>query len=189
MADPATSPGRTSASASLSQRALEAWGDEVGAAARAGELPLPLVIALRGPLGAGKSVLARAVARGAGVAGPMPSPTYNLLFTYELDGLVVHHLDLYRLDDPDDVWELGWEELGQGSEIVLIEWPERAESLLPVDRWEIRLDFHGDDGDDGDTADPIAADPIHAAPVARRWLRVERRGAAPEPLPLPEVAS
>jgi tRNA threonylcarbamoyladenosine biosynthesis protein TsaE len=61
----------------------------------------------------------------------MPSPTYNLLFTTSAAGVTVHHLDLYRLEDPDDVWELGWEELGQGEQLVLIEWPERAESLLP----------------------------------------------------------
>ncbi len=123
----------------LSQSALEAWGRALGEAAGAGTLRLPLVIALRGELGAGKSVLARAIARGAGVESPMPSPTYNLLFTYEVGPRVVHHLDLYRLEDPEDVWELGWEELGRGDEIVLIEWPERAESLLPPDRWDLRL--------------------------------------------------
>jgi len=101
-----------------------------------------VVLALRGELGAGKSVLARAVARGAGVRGPMPSPTFNLLFRYRgAGGTEVVHLDLYRLEDPDEVWELGWRELGAGDEIVLIEWPERAEALLPPDRWDIYLAF------------------------------------------------
>ncbi|HET9441387.1 MAG TPA: tRNA (adenosine(37)-N6)-threonylcarbamoyltransferase complex ATPase subunit type 1 TsaE, partial [Longimicrobiales bacterium] len=98
----------------------------------------PVVLALRGELGAGKSVLARAVARGAGVSGAMPSPTFNLLFRYETPrGITVSHLDLYRLEDPEEVWELGWRELGESSEIVLIEWPERAEQLLPPVRWDI----------------------------------------------------
>jgi tRNA threonylcarbamoyladenosine biosynthesis protein TsaE len=100
----------------------------------------PVVFALRGELGAGKSVFARAIARGAGVTAAMPSPTFNLLFRYETPrGLTVSHLDLYRLDDADEVWELGWRELGDGNEIVLIEWPERAEHLLPGRRWDITL--------------------------------------------------
>jgi tRNA threonylcarbamoyladenosine biosynthesis protein TsaE len=98
------------------------------------------VIALRGDLGAGKSVLARAIARGAGVKGPMPSPTFNLVYRYAGKRATVVHLDLYRLEMEDDVWELGWRELGTGDEIVLAEWPERAESLLPPDRWDIVLE-------------------------------------------------
>jgi tRNA threonylcarbamoyladenosine biosynthesis protein TsaE len=142
MADPA--PTRT---AVLDQPALEAWGRDVGAAVADGTLPRPLVVVLRGPLGAGKSVLARALARGAGVDRPMPSPTYNLLFTYRgRGGTTVNHLDLYRLEHPDDVWELGWQELGEGDQLVLVEWPDRVESLLPADRWEVRLGpvEHGD---------------------------------------------
>lgn len=98
------------------------------------------MIALRGDLGAGKSVLARAIARGAGVTGPMPSPTFNLVYRYKGTRATVVHLDLYRLEIEDDVWELGWRELGSGDEIVLAEWPERAETLLPPDRWEILLE-------------------------------------------------
>jgi tRNA threonylcarbamoyladenosine biosynthesis protein TsaE len=101
----------------------------------------PVILALRGQLGAGKSVLARALARGAGVQGAMPSPTFNLLFRYESPrGPTISHLDLYRLEDPEEVWELGWRELGDGNEIVLIEWPERAEHLLPTRRWDIYLE-------------------------------------------------
>ena len=119
----------------LDEPRVEAWGRMVGA-----ESSRPLVLALRGPLGAGKSVLARAVARGAGVTGAMPSPTFNLVYRYEpRPDLEVWHLDLYRLEDADEVWELGWRELGEGNQIVLIEWPERAEELLPVPRWDIEL--------------------------------------------------
>jgi len=119
----------------LNESELRAWGESIGACAK-----LPLFIALRGTLGAGKSVLARAIARGAGVAGPMPSPTFNLLYRYDgADGVEVNHLDLYRLEDPEEVWELGWSELGVGRQIVLVEWPERAEALLPEPRWEITL--------------------------------------------------
>lgn len=123
----------------LTEPELEAWGERIGA-----EVGTPAVFALRGELGAGKSVFARAVARGAGVAGPMPSPTFNLVYRYRgARGVDVWHLDLYRLETPGEVWELGWSELGGAGEIVLIEWPERAEALLPADRWDIYLGFAG----------------------------------------------
>ena len=118
----------------LTEAQLEAWGQQVGAAVRT-----PVFMALRGDLGAGKSVLARAIARGAGVNAVMPSPTYNLVFRYDGDGREIVHMDLYRLDRPDEVWALGWSELGRDSEIALVEWPERAGTLLPPDRWDIHL--------------------------------------------------
>jgi tRNA threonylcarbamoyl adenosine modification protein YjeE len=99
-----------------------------------------LVLALRGDLGAGKSVLARAIARGAGITSAMPSPTFNLVFRYDASAGTIWHLDLYRLQHEDEVWELGWRELGAAGDLVIIEWPERAERLLPEDRWDIRLE-------------------------------------------------
>ena len=127
----------------LDEPALEAWGARIGR-----EAETPLVLALRGELGAGKSVLARAIARGAGVDSHMPSPTFNLVYEYmSARGLTVVHLDLYRLTDPAEVWELGWSEMGGSGQIMLIEWPERAEALLPSDRWDIALER--DAADDG----------------------------------------
>src|SRR5512145_2094762 len=78
----------------LTETALAEWGHRIGRTAA-----LPLVLGLRGELGTGKSVLARAVARGAGVESPMPSPTFNLLFVYAAPArsAEVFHLDLYRL--------------------------------------------------------------------------------------------
>jgi tRNA threonylcarbamoyladenosine biosynthesis protein TsaE len=120
----------------LTEAQLQAWGERLGAAA-----PAPLFVALRGDLGAGKSVLARAIARGVGVSGIMPSPTFNLVFRYAgRNGREVVHMDLFRIEKPDDVWALGWSELGAENEIALVEWPERAGSLLPPDRWDITLD-------------------------------------------------
>lgn len=119
----------------LTQAELEAWGERLGAAA----VP-PVFIALSGDLGAGKSVLARAIARGAGVTDAMPSPTYGLLHRYAArGGAEVVHLDLYRLEGPEEVRELGWDDLGADHEIVLVEWPGRATALLPPDRWDIEL--------------------------------------------------
>ncbi|MDT8368540.1 MAG: tRNA (adenosine(37)-N6)-threonylcarbamoyltransferase complex ATPase subunit type 1 TsaE [Longimicrobiales bacterium] len=121
----------------LVEEDLVRWGRTIGRL-----LGGPSFLALRGPLGAGKSVLARAIARGAGIEAAIPSPTFNLIFRYPMpDGGELVHLDLYRLGDPDEVWELGWEELGRDEEIVIVEWPERAERFLPGDRWDLRLEM------------------------------------------------
>lgn len=123
-------------SALLDEPGLVAWGERIGREARP-----PLFIALRGDLGAGKSTLARAVAKGAGVEGPVPSPTFNLLFRYPANrGMELAHLDLYRLEEAEEVWELGWGELPGPGEIVLVEWPDRAERLLPEPRWEVQIE-------------------------------------------------
>lgn len=127
----------------LTESDLVRWGERIGR-----EVEAPVLLALRGPLGAGKSVLARAVARGAGVEGAVPSPTFNLLNRYETErGLEVVHLDLYRLEDPSELRELGWEELGAVDEIVMVEWPERAGDLLPGDRWDVELRIPRDEPD------------------------------------------
>ena len=119
----------------LSERELVQWGGRIGR-----DVEVPIFLGLRGPLGAGKSVLARAIARGAGVGVAIPSPTFNLLFRYQArEEVEVVHLDLFRLRKPEELGELGWEELGQGPEIVLVEWPERAGENLPQDRWDVHL--------------------------------------------------
>ncbi|HIN77557.1 MAG TPA: tRNA (adenosine(37)-N6)-threonylcarbamoyltransferase complex ATPase subunit type 1 TsaE, partial [Gemmatimonadetes bacterium] len=77
---------------------------------------------------------------GAGVQVAMPSPSFNLVFRYEADGgREVVHLDLYRIESPDDLWELGWNELGAENEIIIVEWPEQARALMPPDHWLIHL--------------------------------------------------
>ncbi len=119
----------------LSEKEVTRWGEVIGA-----EVHPPMFILLIGPLGAGKSVLARAIARGAGVDGSVPSPTFNILFRYPTTrGIQIVHLDLYRVTEPGELWELGWQELGAPDELVLVEWPDRAEDHLPRDRWEVRL--------------------------------------------------
>jgi tRNA threonylcarbamoyladenosine biosynthesis protein TsaE len=145
---------RAAGPAILTEEQLVAWGRRIGRT-----VATPVFLALRGDLGAGKSVLARAIARGAGVTSPMPSPTFNLVFRYGGAGRNVSHLDLYRLEDPEEVWELGWRELGAEDEIVIVEWPERAEPLLPPDRWDVQLR----PGPDASLRD-VRAQPCGAAP-------------------------
>ncbi|MBI3507108.1 MAG: tRNA (adenosine(37)-N6)-threonylcarbamoyltransferase complex ATPase subunit type 1 TsaE [Proteobacteria bacterium] len=111
-----------------------------GLAARLAAIARPRdVLALWGDLGMGKTRFARAfVAARAGTPTEVPSPTFTLVQTYDLPGGPVWHFDLYRLTDPEDVWELGWEE-ALAEAIVLVEWPVRLGALLPADRLDVKL--------------------------------------------------
>ena len=107
------------------------------------------VVGLRGDLGAGKTVFARALIQArAQMEGQsidhVPSPTYTLVQIYDLPGCAIHHFDLYRLEHAEDAWELGIED-AFSSGISLIEWAERIEDLLPGNT--IRLTFEFGDGD------------------------------------------
>lgn len=98
------------------------------------------VIALHGDLGAGKTELARAIIRAASDDAELivPSPTFTLVETYDTQAGAIWHFDLYRIDAPEQVWELGFEEaLADG--ISLIEWPERLGGLAPARRLDVYL--------------------------------------------------
>jgi tRNA threonylcarbamoyladenosine biosynthesis protein TsaE len=118
-----------------SEEATEALGRRIGARLRAGDW-----VALVGPLGAGKTVLARGLAEGAGASGYMASPSFVLVREYA-GPVPVFHVDLYRLDRREEIDALGLEELGDGRGIVLLEWADRASWILPDDRLLIDCGF------------------------------------------------
>jgi tRNA threonylcarbamoyladenosine biosynthesis protein TsaE len=91
-----------------------------------------LVIFLKGNLGAGKTTLARGILRGLGYRGKVKSPTYNLVELYNFSRLYFYHFDFYRFDDPIEWEEAGLREYFNADSICLVEWPEKAEKLLPV---------------------------------------------------------
>ena len=111
---------------SLDRASLVAWGEAFGRAARA-----PLVVTLTGELGAGKTTLAQAICRGYGVRDEVTSPTYSIVQEYESDRTPVYHLDLYRLRGPEELANIGWDDVIVADALVLIEWPERAGAYLP----------------------------------------------------------
>ena len=106
------------------------------------------VIGLKGELGAGKTTFARAFiqARGAMAGVPraeeVPSPTFTLVQIYDIGEAAIWHFDLYRLERAADAIELGIDE-AFATAISLVEWPERLDNLLPLDRLEVKLDIPG----------------------------------------------
>ena len=93
----------------------------------AGELAVGgQVITLSGELGAGKTTLVRGMLRGLGFEGRVKSPSYGLIESYDIGGLDIHHLDLYRLGEPEELDFIGIEDLIGPDSVLLIEWPERA---------------------------------------------------------------
>ncbi len=100
------------------------------------------IIRLEGDLGAGKSTLARGLIAALTGVEDAPSPTFTLVETYDGPRFALWHFDLYRLEAPEDVWELGLEDALDG-EVALIEWPERIEGLLPAGALTVRLEVAG----------------------------------------------
>jgi tRNA threonylcarbamoyladenosine biosynthesis protein TsaE len=114
-------------------------------AALAHTLPVGTVVALIGPLGAGKTRLVQAVATALGVApGTVTSPTFVLVNEYTGGRMPVYHFDTYRLKDDDEFLNLGPDEYFDSSGITFIEWADRVAHLLPQDRLEITIEPTGE---------------------------------------------
>lgn len=118
----------------LTEAELVDWGERFGRAVRP-----PLTVTLQGELGAGKTTLARAICRGYGVREEVTSPTFTLVHEYDGSRSPVYHIDLYRLRGPREVSDIGWEDIMASDALRLVEWPERAGSLLPADHVPLLL--------------------------------------------------
>jgi tRNA threonylcarbamoyladenosine biosynthesis protein TsaE len=119
-------------------QASEALGAAVGRALQPGE-----AVCLWGPLGAGKTTLARGLIRALAGEEEVPSPTFTLVQAYDGGGFPIAHFDLYRIEHAAEIEELGLEEALEDGAAV-IEWPERLGARLPKDRLDIRLEIQGE---------------------------------------------
>ncbi len=124
----------------MNEAELRDWGFRFGKASHP-----PLLVSIRGEVGAGKTTLVQAICAGYGVAGEVTSPTFALVHEYEGRLSPVTHLDLYRLDAPHQLDAIGWDEILHARAIVLVEWPERAGERLPGGHVTLSLQHLPDD--------------------------------------------
>ncbi len=105
----------------------------------AADMEPPRLVCLHGDLGAGKSTFARGFIKSlTSQKTEVPSPTFTLVQTYDTAKGPLYHFDLYRLEDPEEIYELDWDN-ALASALVLVEWPERLGSLLPARRTDVTL--------------------------------------------------
>ena len=114
-----------------------------------GEQALPgTVICVDGDLGAGKTVLAQGIAKGLGISEQVVSPTFTILQEYRDGRIPFYHFDVYRIEDPDEMYEVGFEDYFYGDGICMIEWAELIRELLPEDHVHITIEKQMDRGSD-----------------------------------------
>ena len=115
-----------------------ALGEKLASRLKAGD-----VVVLEGELGAGKSELARGIARGLGVTEAVTSPSFTILNVYESGRCPLYHFDWYRLESEEELYELGMDEYLGGDGIAVVEWAERCPDAVPENVLRIRLEVTG----------------------------------------------
>ena len=118
-------------------------GEEMGRKAEPGD-----VYALTGDLGTGKTVFAQGFAAGLGINGYVNSPTFTILQVYEEGRLPLYHFDVYRIEEPEEMEEIGYEDYFYGDGVTLIEWAELIDVLLPDRAFRINISKDPGKGDD-----------------------------------------
>ena len=105
------------------------------------------VIAFIGNLGMGKTCFTRGLAKGLGINEPITSPTFTIVNEY-YGKFTLYHFDVYRIDDPDEMYEIGYDEYIDGDGVCVIEWPQLIDEILPEKRYNIHISKNYDEHDD-----------------------------------------
>lgn len=113
-----------------------AFGLELGASLGKGD-----IVALIGDLGTGKTALTKYIAEGLGIREVITSPTFTIVQEYRQGRLPLYHFDVYRIGDPEEMYELGYEEYFYGDGVCVIEWADLIEELLPEYTKVIRIEY------------------------------------------------
>lgn len=103
------------------------------------------IIALIGDLGTGKTTFTKTFAKKLGVKENLKSPTFNYVLEYFSGRLPLYHFDVYRLSEPEEIYEVGYEDYLNGDGVILVEWANLIESELPKEYIEIKFEYSGDD--------------------------------------------
>ena len=106
-------------------------------------LTAPMTLAFSGDIGAGKTTFIRAMLRALGVTTPIKSPTFSLVETYQVNGLDIHHFDLYRIHEASELEYIGFRDYFSATAVCCIEWPERADACLDLTDVGFTLTMNG----------------------------------------------
>lgn len=112
-----------------------AFGERCGREAKAGQ-----VFCLYGDLGVGKTVFTQGFAKGLGIREPVTSPTFTIVQEYEEGRLPFYHFDVYRISDPEEMYEVGFDEYLESGGVCFIEWARLIDEILPEERTEITIE-------------------------------------------------
>ena len=110
-------------------------GEKLGREAKPGQ-----IYTLNGDLGVGKTVFTQGFAAGLGISGPVNSPTFTILQVYEDGRLPLYHFDVYRIEDPEEMYEVGCEEYFTAGGVCLVEWAELIREMIPKDAVQITIE-------------------------------------------------
>ena len=118
-------------------------GEKIGQMAKPG-----MVISLTGDLGVGKTVFTQGLAKGLGIEEPVNSPTFTIVQVYEEGRLPLYHFDVYRIEEPEEMEEIGYEEYFYGQGVCLVEWASLVEEIIPPEAVWITIEKDLDKGFD-----------------------------------------
>ncbi|MEG0829937.1 MAG: tRNA (adenosine(37)-N6)-threonylcarbamoyltransferase complex ATPase subunit type 1 TsaE [Anaerovoracaceae bacterium] len=124
-----------------SEEETREFGLALGKALKPGQ-----IVALIGNLGTGKTTLTKYIAQGMGISELITSPTFNIVQEYHDGRLPLYHFDTYRIDDVEEMFEIGYEEYFFGQGVCIIEWADQIEEIIPAEAWTIYLDYGKEEG-------------------------------------------